>query len=143
MKTSLIITLFFSCFLVKAQSVTVGGRIFEADKSRACNPDRIFVVSVTPAKFDNSNGELVQRLNASIPFDKSISGEVRLLFTINCEAEAYGFQTIKGISEEIDNQIIESLEKMQSWIAGIQNGKPIDTMYSLILSIKKGKFKSK
>lgn len=132
-----------STLTVYGQSIVVntkeGRKTLYADKTRACNKDLVFMISAESPKFDDSTGKFDARLNSLINFDKTVKGDVIVWFVINCNGEAYGFQIIRGINEELNKKIIDALTKLQHWNPGRQDGKPIDSVYNLKLEIKKGK----
>jgi hypothetical protein len=94
-KTLTTLTLLLITDLSSGQSITIntpeGRKILTADKSKACNKDLVFMISAESPKFDNSKGELDDRLNSFINLDKKIKGQVIIWFTINCNGEAFGF----------------------------------------------------
>jgi hypothetical protein len=142
-KTLTTLTLLLISYLSSGQSITIntaeGRKTLHADKSKACNKNLVFMTSAESPTFDNTKGELDDRLNSLTNFDKKIKGQVIIWFTINCKGEAFGFQIIEGLDETINKKIIDSLTQIQDWKPGRQSGKPVDSVYNLKLAIKKGK----
>jgi protein TonB len=73
--------------------------------------------------------------------DKGINGTVYVRFIVNCRGEAVDHKILRGLDEETDRLVIEKLKSLQAWTPGRQRKRIIDCYYSIVIRLKKGRFK--
>jgi protein TonB len=52
---------------------------------------------------------------------------------INKDGSVSNFKIIKGLSKELNSEIIEIVNKMPKWKPGLKNGKPVRTLVTLVV----------
>ena len=137
---------FFSAYFCTAQNrITVSTAdtliSYYSDSSKACNKSRVYAYVEQLPTYSKGLLELEKILNQNIKLPKTSKGIIDIWFVVNCNGLAYGFQFTKKV-EGVDDQAIQKLlTENQFWKAGKQNGYIVDSCYTLLLKIKKGKLK--
>jgi hypothetical protein len=97
----------------------------------------------TTATYEKGNKNLKKELKAQVTFDKSVSGSIYVGFTVDSTGRAFEFKCLKGIAVDVDQAVINALEKLQKWSPARNQGRSINCKSVLKIEIEKGKIKTK
>ncbi len=139
--------LIFLNYLTFAQSQDSINVIEEAktnhpDSSKSNNIKYKYVPIQKKPEYKGGIKKLKKDLSKKVIFDKSINGNVLINFKIGVSGKSFGFVCLKGISNEIDNEIILALKNLQFWVPAINRDEKIETGNLLIITIKNGEINS-
>jgi len=123
-------------------SIVISSSFAQSNDSSAIDKDKVIykIIEHMP-EYEGGNKKMIKDLNSKIELDKTISGVILTAFIIDSNGKAHGFKSLKGISEEIDNKVINALKSLQNWTPAVTNGKKIECDYNLKAIIEKGKIK--
>jgi hypothetical protein len=144
----LVAACFFPCVGVFSQSMTLkrnGETVYqvEADKSKACQPDRVFTILEETPQYTGGSPKLTDDLNRALTLPRELKGEVFLWLTVNCKGEAFGFQVVTGFNPAWEEELLRALNSLQHWRPGMHRGQAADAVASLTIQVKRGKIRVK
>jgi len=114
------------------------------DESNSSNESKSkFTVIEQMPEYKGGKKKLVQDINAKLDFDKSINGSIIVNFSVASNGKAYGFKSLRGISENIDDQIINILITLQNWTPAQNRRQKIECELNIKIIVEKGKVKNK
>lgn len=67
--------------------------------------------------------------------ESGISGKVFASFIVRTDGSITDIQILKGLSKDIDNEVVRVISMMPRWKAGEQNGKKLDVKYNIPINI--------
>ena len=106
--------------------------------------DGVYVVSEFPPKPNIAYNQLENILNSSInlnDYELPENNMIYVNFIINCKGEDFDFTVLKNIDKKLQDILIQTIHSNVKWTAGKQNGKNIDFSQTIVLKIKKNRFK--
>jgi len=91
---------------------------------------------IVNASFQGGENELYSFIGQNINYPKKAkgmgqSGRVFVTFSINKIGEVYNIDILRGVSEEIDAEVIKIINTMPRWVPGNYLGRPNNIQYRL------------
>lgn len=71
--------------------------------------------------------------------EQQIQGTVYARFIVNKTGKAEKFEIVRGINDEMNNEVLRVLKLMPDWSPGKQNGKAVSTQFVLPVKFALGK----
>ena len=112
------------------------------DSTKSNIKEKKFIVIKKVAEYKGGLKKLKRDLNNSVTLSKSTNGITYINFTVDTNGRAFGFEVLKGLSEEPNNKIISALKELQLWIPAVFRGQKIKQNYIIKITIKKGTIKN-
>ena len=100
----------------------------------------IFTVVEQPPEFSGGMNQLGTYLRKSLRDSEivqkaNVKGRVFVNFIVNEEGKIEDVHVLKGLSPELDRDVIRIIENMPAWIPGKQNGRAVACRYNLPVNV--------
>jgi len=94
-------------------------------------------------EYKGGKKKMIHDINAKLDIDKSINGNLIINFSVASTGKASGFKSLRGISENVDDQIINILSTLQNWTPAQNRRQKIECELNIKIIVEKGKVKNK
>jgi protein TonB len=74
-------------------------------------------------------------MNNARKYGQNIQGRIYIQMVVEKDGTPSHVKAIKGISKEIDQEVVKVIEKSPKWTPGIQDGKSVRTFFSFPLNL--------
>ena len=101
----------------------------------------VYVYQEVMPKYESGWKNFIKDLNQELDFDRNVSGSIWLYTVIDKTGEINITKIEKGISDDIDSKIVDSVLKLQGWKPGENENETISTDFPVYLRIEKGRVK--
>jgi TonB family protein len=130
-------------------SLTILSSCFTSDKVNKTSPNQelpfelnltdphtILMMAEKQPEFPGGENARIKFLTENIIYpEKSrinrISGTVFSCFVVEKDGTISEIRILKGVNEEMDNEVIRVIKLMPKWKPGIQDGEPVRVLYSM------------
>ncbi len=123
-------------FISKASSFDFENH-FEYFNLQTEQPDTtIYTVTEVPAMFPGGDGARIQYLFRNLEYpeisqEQGIQGTVFVSFVVEIDGRITNTRIIRGLSPEIDQEVIRLVSEMPRWAPGRIGGKPVRTIFRM------------
>ncbi|MFC5269954.1 energy transducer TonB [Adhaeribacter terreus] len=98
--------------------------------------DQVFVMVEEMPRFPGGESELINFINKHLIYpqearDNGEEGRVIVQFVVTKEGRITNPEVVRSVSQSIDKEALRIISKMPLWQPGRQNGRPVDTRYTL------------
>ena len=103
--------------------------------------DRIYSFVEIMPNFPGGENEMREFINKNLRYPKKaqengIQGRVFVRFVVQADGKITDIQVVRGIHPLLDEEAIRIIKLMPAWNPGRQDGKPVNTIYTLPLIFK-------
>jgi Ca-activated chloride channel family protein len=108
---------------------------FEEEEEKA--EEEVFTIVEEMPRFQNGDvSKFLEYLQKELKFPESslegsIQGRIFAQFTVNEKGEVVDIKILRGISPELDAEVIRALKASPKWTPGKQRGKPVKVNYTI------------
>ena len=113
----------------------------ERDRLLAEDENRIYVGVEVQPEFPGGEKELMKYIRDNLKYptiaqENNEQGRVVIQFVVNKKGEVSNVIVLRGLSAACDKEAIRVVQSMPKWIAGKQNGVPVNVYYTLPIVYK-------
>ena len=105
-------------------------------KKEVVEPKDFSELTVTPTFNGKDGNEFASWVYSNIEYPEvckegNISGRVVASFTIDSKGKVTDIQIVKGVHEDLDKAVVQTLEKAPEWTPGEVDGKAVPVRFTL------------
>ncbi|MDY0216638.1 MAG: energy transducer TonB [Bacteroidales bacterium] len=138
MKKQILLLLFIGCFSFSFSQIDEDFEIVPTIRvsDQVSDSNAVYTVVEQLPDFPGGNEARMQFLNKHIKYPESakedgIQGTVYATFIVEKDGSLSDIKILRGLSSEINAEVIRVIELFPKWIPGKQNGKIVRVQYSI------------